>query len=89
MRRYTRRRRGGNVGIRRFCFWPDFQARWKEWETRWGSFPRFPRGVISTAIFSSFPPDRGGGREHRPRLGRFLLRVQRRAENLFSQEVKP
>ncbi len=47
MRKYTRRRRCGNVG-------PDavgIQARWKEWETRLGSFPRFPRGVISTAIF--------------------------------------
>jgi hypothetical protein len=32
-------------------FLPGFQARWKEWETRFGfwSFPRFPRGVISTA----------------------------------------
>jgi hypothetical protein len=28
---------------------PDFQARWKGWETRSGSFPRFPRGGISTA----------------------------------------
>ena len=39
--------------IRRFGFWPDFQARWKEWKTRFGflSFPRFPRGVISTALF--------------------------------------
>jgi hypothetical protein len=36
-------------------FLPDFQARWKEWETRFGfwSFPRFPRGVISTALFIS------------------------------------
>src|SRR5205823_14025396 len=34
---------------------PDFQARWKEWKTRLGflSFPRFPRGVISTALFLS------------------------------------
>jgi hypothetical protein len=34
---------------------PDFQARWKEGETRFGfwSFPRFPRGVISTALFIS------------------------------------
>jgi len=33
------------------CPLPDFQARWKEWETRFGflSFPRFPRGGISTA----------------------------------------
>ena len=44
-----RRRRGGNVGIRRFL--PDFQARWKEWETRCLSFPRFPGGVISSRAF--------------------------------------
>src|SRR5579875_2542381 len=44
-----RRRRGGNVGIRRRCFLPDFQARWEEGETRGLSFPRFPRGGISTA----------------------------------------
>jgi len=43
------RRRGGNVEIRRRL--PDFQARWKEWETRFLSFPRFPRGGISTALF--------------------------------------
>jgi len=47
----ARRRRGGNVG-------PDgvgIQARWKGWETRLGflSFPRFPRGGISTALFTS------------------------------------
>ena len=67
MRRYDRRRRCGNVGIRRFL--PDFQARWKGWKTRFGflSFPRFPRGVISTAIFSPFPAARGVVREHRPR----------------------
>jgi len=47
----SRRRRGGNVEIRRFCLWPDFQARWKEWETRCWGFPRFPRGGISTAPF--------------------------------------
>ena len=35
--------------IWRLGFLPDFQARWKAWETRLGSFPRFPRGVISTA----------------------------------------
>ena len=36
-------------------FLPDFQARWKEWKTRFGflSFPRFPWGVISTALFIS------------------------------------
>ena len=88
MRKYTRRRRCGNVGIRRFG--PDFQARWKEWETRLGflSFPRFPRRVISTAIFSPFPAARGGGREHGARLRRFSLRARTLAENLFSQEVK-
>jgi hypothetical protein len=48
----SRRRRGGNVEIRRLCLLPDFQARWEEGETRFGfgSFPRFPRGVISTAL---------------------------------------
>jgi hypothetical protein len=35
------------------CFSPDFQARWKEWETRCLSFPRFPRGGISTALLIS------------------------------------
>jgi hypothetical protein len=87
MRRYDRRRRCGNVGIRRF--WPDFQARWKGWKTRSLSFPRFPRGVISTAIFSSSAPLRDIGREDRPRLRRPVWRVGRRAGNLFSQEVKP
>jgi len=37
---------------------PDFQARWKEWETRVLSFPRFPRGVISTALFDSSSSER-------------------------------
>ncbi len=37
----NRRRRGGNVEIRRLCFGPDFQARWKEGETRFGVFPAF------------------------------------------------
>jgi hypothetical protein len=51
----SRRRRGGNVEIRCLWFLPDFQARWKEWKTRFWfwSFPRFPRGVISTALFLS------------------------------------
>jgi hypothetical protein len=35
------------------CLSPDFQARWKEWETRLLSFPRFPRGGISTTLFIS------------------------------------
>ena len=35
-----------------FVFLPDFQARWKEWKTRFG-FLSFPRGVISTALFIS------------------------------------
>jgi hypothetical protein len=49
--------------IRRLGFWPDFQARGKEWETRWGSFPRFPRGVISTALFiASFSERSDAGR---------------------------
>jgi hypothetical protein len=56
----SRRRRGGNVEIRRFL--PDFQARWKEWETRFLSFPRFPRGVISTALFLSAFSERSDAR---------------------------
>ncbi len=41
-----RRRRGGNVGIRRRCFLPDFQARWKEWKTRFWllEFPTLSTG---------------------------------------------
>ena len=42
-------------------------------------FPPFPRGVISTAIFSPFPPAPG----HRG------WRAGRRAGNLSAQEVKP
>ena len=85
MRRCARRRRCGNVGIRRF--WPDFQARWKGWKTRFGflSFPRFPRGVISTAIFAPFPPAQGVGREQRPRLRRFVWRVEGELEISFSR----
>ncbi len=79
MRKYARRRRCGNVGPGAV----GIQARWKEWETRLGSFPRFPRGVISTAIFSPFPPTGGSEREQHRRLGMFLLWVQRRAE-IFS-----
>jgi len=68
----TRRRRGGNVGIRRFCFLPDFQARWKEWKTRFGflSFPRFPRGVISTALFIFQLPERSDAAEAVQEFGR-------------------
>jgi len=48
------------VEIQRSCFWLDFQARWKEWKTRFGflSFPRFPRGGISTALFTSWFSER-------------------------------
>src|SRR6516164_11564453 len=62
-----RRRRCGNVEIRRFCFWPDFQARREVWETRLGfwSFPGFPRRIISTA--------------GRPRFWRRLQRLARGA----------
>ena len=51
--------------IRRSVFGRIFQARWKEWKTRLGvlSFPRFPRGVISTALFiSSFSERSDAGR---------------------------
>jgi len=33
------------------CLLPDFQARWKELKARFLSFPRFPPGGISTALF--------------------------------------
>jgi hypothetical protein len=62
----SRRRRGGNVEIRRGL--PDFQARWKEGETRFLSFPRFPRGVISTALFLSSFSERSDARPSPPPL---------------------
>src|SRR5215469_9861761 len=40
----SRRRRCGNVEIRRFGCWPDFQARGKEWES-----PPFDFSTLSTA----------------------------------------
>ena len=46
--RNSRRRRGGNVGIRRLL--PDFQARREGWKTQGLSFPGFPPRVISTAL---------------------------------------
>jgi len=52
----ARRRRGGNVGNPALL--PDFQARWEEWKTRFLSFPRFPRGVISTALLISSSSER-------------------------------
>jgi len=39
---------------------PDFQARREERETRFGSFPRFPRCGISTALRAAFFPCRRG-----------------------------
>jgi len=42
--RVSRRRRCGNVEIRRFWVWPDFQARWKE-----GESPNFDFSTLSTA----------------------------------------
>jgi len=42
--RVSRRRRCGNVEIRRFWVGPDFQARWKEWES-----PPFDFSTLSTA----------------------------------------
>ena len=41
---FSRRRRCGNVEIRRFGFGPDFQARWQEWES-----PPFDFSTLSTA----------------------------------------
>ena len=85
MKRYHRRRRCGNVGIRRSL--PDFQARREGWETRCLSFPRFPRRGISTATRSSLPLGVSKGEQH-PRRRRFVLRVRAQGEKLFFQEVK-
>ena len=85
MKRYHRRGRCGNVGIRRSL--PDFQARREGWETRRGSFPRFPRRGISTATLSSLPLGVSKGEQH-PRRRRFVLQVRAQGEKLFSQEVK-
>ena len=85
MRRYDRRRRCGNVGIRRLR--PDFQARREGGKTRRGSFPRFPRRVISTATRSPLPRRVSKGEQH-PQRRRFLLRVRAQGEKLLSQEVK-
>jgi hypothetical protein len=64
-----RRRRCGNVEIARPCFWRDFQARGEAWKSpgasfsppraAGGTFPRFPRRVISTATLSLPLPVRG------------------------------
>ena len=51
-------------------------------------FPPFPRGVISTAIFSPFPPARGVVREHRPRTRRSCCWHKGGPGMFFSQEVK-
>jgi hypothetical protein len=85
VKRYDRRRRCGNVGMRRFL--PDFQARREGGKTRRGSFPRFPRRGISTATLSSLPLGVWKGEQH-PRRRRFVLRVRAQGEKLFSQEVK-
>jgi hypothetical protein len=85
VRRYDRRRRCGNVGIRRSL--PDFQARREGGKTRRWSFPRFPRRVISTATLSPLPLG-VSKREQHPRRRRFVLRVRAQGEKLFSQEVK-
>jgi hypothetical protein len=85
VKRYNRRRRCGNVGIRRSL--PDFQARREGGKTRRGSFPRFPRRVISTAPLSPVPLGVSKGEQH-PRRRRSLFRVGARGEKLFSQEVK-
>ena len=85
MKRCDRRRRCGNVGIRRSL--PDFQARREGGKTRPWSFPRFPRRGISTATLPPLPLVAFGG-EHHPGQRRCQFRVRERAENLFSQEVK-
>ena len=69
-RKAPRRRRGGNVGIRRFL--PDFQARGEGWEKSRsphapglsgdGTFPPFPRRGISTATLPPRTPTLCGPR---------------------------
>ena len=85
MKRYHRRRRCGNVGIRRSL--PDFQARREGWKTRRLRFPPFPRRGISTATLSPLPLGVSKGEQH-PRRRRSLFRVGARGEKRFSQEVK-
>ena len=82
--------------IRRLGFLPDFQARWKEWKTRSGflSFPRFPRGVISTALFlSAFSERRDAGRALVAAWASPLLRQpifrSRPKSDFFHQKLAP
>ena len=85
MKRYQRRRRGGNVGIRRS--WPDIQARREGGKTRGGRFPRFPRRGISTATLPS--PARAGRPEGGPSETAVGAVAGRQASReAFSQEVK-
>jgi len=77
----NRRRRCGNVEIARLGFGRDFQARWEGWKSPslpslplvavGGTFPRFPRRVISTAT-SHNPFSRRSTAGHREILRRFL-----------------
>ena len=84
MKREDRRRRGGNVGIRRSL--PDFQARREGWKTRSGSFPRFPRRGISTATPSLLPLGVCGGA--RPATAEVIVAGTRASREFFPQEVK-
>jgi hypothetical protein len=53
----SRRRRGGNVGIRRFL--PDFQVRWKEWGNSLFEFSHsFQRASFPPALFISMFSER-------------------------------
>jgi hypothetical protein len=83
VKRYDRRRRGGNVG-------PDavgIQARREGGKTRRGSFPRFPPRGISTATLP--PLARVGRREGGPTETAEVLVAGRMASREdFFQEVK-
>ncbi len=79
---------------------PDFQARWKEWKTRFWflSFPRFPRGVISTALFLSSSSERSDAgycslprflRIDSPRISRRWALCTKRSRMLSAQVGSP
>jgi hypothetical protein len=82
--RDDRRRRCGNVGIRRLL--PDFQARREGGKTRSGSFPRFPRRGISTATL--FLLQRGSWGEALARDGEGCDFQYEGESRIFPQEVK-
>jgi len=85
VKRYERRRRCGNVGIRRSL--PDFQARREGGKTRSGSFPRFPRRGISTATLLRRQGGASGGSAAREGRGSYFRDEGK--PRILPQEVKP